>query len=130
MSLIIDIPRTEELHEKFVVLRNLLSTTLVRPVLMAFGPYAGEYAEHFFRHSLPYGPSIIFTTDSLTDEPIPGANYTFSQLHQLMALSEYDALVHWHRPVIRLHLLQDFPAALDQMLSVFRQALQRFQPAV
>jgi len=47
-----------------------------------------------------------------------------------MALSEYDALVHWHRPVIRLHLLQDFPAALDQMLSVFRQALQRFQPAV
>ena len=130
VSLIIDIPRTEELHEKFVVLRNLLSTTLVRPVLMAFGPYAGEYAEHFFRHSLPYGPSIIFTTDSLTDEPIPGANYTFGQLHQLMALSEYDALVHWHRPVIRLHLLQDFPAALDQMLSVFRQALQRFQPAV
>jgi len=77
VSLIIDIPRSEELHEKFVVLRNLLSTTMVRPVLMAFGPYAGEYAEHFFRHSLPYGPSIVFTTDSLTDEPIPGANYTF-----------------------------------------------------
>ena len=128
VTLIVDIPRTEELHQKFVVLRNLLSTALMRPVLLAFGPYAAEYAEHFFRHSLPYGPSILFTSDSPTDVAIPGAHYTFGQLHQVLALSEYDALVHWHRPVIRLHLVRDFPAALHHMLHVFEQALHRFQP--
>lgn len=126
--LIIDIPRTEQLHSKFVVLRDLLSTTLLRPVHLAFGPYAAEYAEHFFRHSLPYGPSIIFTADALMDVTIPGAHYSFGQLHQVLALSEYDTLVHWHRPVIRLHLMRDFPAALGHMLHVFEQALHRFQP--
>jgi hypothetical protein len=124
MSLIIDIP----LHDKFIVLRNLLSVALMRPVLKALGPYAAEYAEHFFRHSLPYGPSILFTTDSLIDQAIPGAHYTFGQRHQVLALGEYDTLVHWHRPVIRLHLVNEFPAALDHMLHVFEQALHHFQP--
>jgi hypothetical protein len=128
VTLIVDIPRTEELHDKFVVLRNLISTVLMRPVLLAFGPYGPEYGEHFFRHSFPYGPSILFTADALMDLAIPGAHYTFGQLHQVMALSEYDTLVHWRRPAIRLHLERDFPAALDHMLRVFEHALHRFQP--
>jgi hypothetical protein len=127
LSLIIDIPRTEGLHERFARLRNLLSSTLGRPVLMAFGPYAVEYAEHFFRHSLPYGPCMLFTTDSWIDKVIPGAHYTFGQFHQILSLSEYDTLVHWRRPVIRLHLVPDFPAVLDQLLQAFEQALHRFQ---
>jgi hypothetical protein len=43
---------------------------------------------------------------------------------------EYGALVHWHRPVIRLHLVRDFPAALNRMLHVFGQALQRFRVGI
>lgn len=127
VTLIVDIPRTEELHQKFVMLRNLLSTALMRPVLLVFEPYAPE-VEHFFRHLLPYGPSIVFTSDALTDVAIPGAHYTFGQLHQVMALSEYDVLVHWHRPAIRLHLVRDFLAALGHLLHVFEQALRHFQP--
>jgi hypothetical protein len=77
---------------------------------------------------LPFGLCIIFTTDILTEKEIPNAHYTFGQLHQVMAVSEYHALVHWRRPVIRLHLTRDFPSALDQLLHVFEKALHRFHP--
>lgn len=128
VSLLIEVTRTEETYGRFVALRSMISTALQKPVFMVFGPYAGEYFEYFFRESLPYGPCVLITTDSVEDKIIPGAGYTFGQLHQTMALSEYDALVHWNRPVIRLHLSQDLPGALDQLLDVFRKALHRFQP--
>lgn len=36
-----------------------------------------------------------------------------SRFYQGLCLSEYDTLVHWRRPVLRLHLSREFPAALD-----------------
>lgn len=125
VSLLVDMNRTEEVHCKFITLRNMLSTVLNRPVWMAFGPYSEGYSGYFFRDSLPDGPCIIFTTDPQMDKAIPGADYTFGQLHQIMALSEYDTLVHWHRPVIRLHLSPDLSVALDQLLHTFGKALRR-----
>ncbi|HUN60433.1 MAG TPA: hypothetical protein VMU53_00495, partial [Candidatus Sulfotelmatobacter sp.] len=81
---------------------------------------------YFFRDSLPHGLCLIFTTDLLTDKAIPGASYTFGQFYQGLCLSEYDTLVHWEHPVLRLHLSREFPAALDQLLRVFAQTLRRF----
>lgn len=94
---------------------------------MVFGPHATEHTGYFFRDSLPYGPCIVFTTDLVTDKKIPGANYTFGQFYQALALSEYDTIEQQQHPVIRLHLTRDFPEALDQLLRVFEQALHRFQ---
>lgn len=119
--------RTEEVYDKFATLRRMLADQLQRPVFMACGPYGGQYFDYFFRESLLFGRSIVFTTDTANDKEIPGAEYSFGQLHQVMSLSEYDALVQWRRPVIRLHLSREFPAALDQMLDVFARALRRMQ---
>jgi len=126
LCMLIDMPGTEEVYARFSALRSALSSTLKRPVIMAFGPHAGEHTGYLFRDSLPYGPCMVFTTDFNLDKRIPGADYTFGQFHQALALSEYDTMVHWQRPVIRLHLAREFPAALDQLVHVFRQALQRF----
>ncbi len=127
ISLLVHITRSEEVHDKFVALREMLTNQLQRPVFMAFGPYGGQYFEYFFRESLPFGPCILFTSDTVNDIDIPGAEYTFGQLHQVMSLSEYDTLGQWRRPVIRLHLSREFPAALEQLLQVFEQALHRMQ---
>jgi hypothetical protein len=89
---------------------------------MVFGPHAGEHTVYFFRESLPRGLCLTFTTDLLTDKSIPGASYTFGQFYQGLCLSKYDTLVHWQRPLLRLHLSREFPAALEQLLQVFTQA--------
>jgi transaldolase / glucose-6-phosphate isomerase len=125
--LLVQIHPTPELRVKFAVLRRILGSVLRRPIMLAYGPLAGEQATYLFRDSLPHGLYIVFTTEPSTDKPIPGANYTFGQLHQVAALCEYDTLVHWQRPLIRLHLAPQFPEALDQLLHAFEQALHRFQ---
>jgi hypothetical protein len=126
ISLIVGIPSWDTVSRKFNELRALLSHALKRPVLMMFGPHNREYSTYFFRDSLPSGLCILFTADPLVDQAIPGAWYTFGQLHQALSLSEYDTLVHCDRPVIRLHLSHELPAALEQLLQVFTQALHRF----
>lgn len=126
VTMLVNLTRTGQVYAAFNAIRGRLTETLERHVLTAFGPLAGEHYGYLFRQSLPYGPCIVFTTDHRVDKAIPGASYTFAQLHQAMALSEYDALVHWERPVIRLHLSDEFPAALDQLTRVFNQALTHF----
>jgi hypothetical protein len=126
LSLLVDMHCTEDVRAKFATLRSLLSAALRRPVLVAFGPHAAESTGYFFQESLPYGLCILFTSDLLTDKAIPGASYTFGQFYQALTLSEYDTLVHWGRPVIRLHLSNNSSAALDQLVQQFQQALHRF----
>jgi len=126
VTLLVDLPEEPEILSRFVALRTTLSETLQRPVALVFGPHAGEHTVYFFRDSLPHGLCLIFTTDLLTDKAIPGASYTFGQFYQGLCLSEYDTLVHWEHPVLRLHLSREFPAALDQLLRVFAQTLRRF----
>jgi transaldolase / glucose-6-phosphate isomerase len=126
VTLLVDLPHEPEVLSHFAALRSMLSEVLQRPVAMVFGPHAGEHTVYFFRESRPHGLTLIFTTDLLTDKPIPGARYTFGQFYQALCLSEYDTLVHWQRPVLRLHLSREFPAALQQLLHAFTQALHRF----
>jgi hypothetical protein len=126
ISLIVEIPAWDAVYRKFNELRGLLSRALKGPVLLMFGPHNREYSTYFFRDSLPSGLCILCTADPLVDQTIPGASYTFGQLHQALSLSEYDTLVHCDRPVIRLHLSHELPAALDQLLQVFAQAVHRF----
>lgn len=125
MTLLAHLPPEPEILSRFAILRTMLSQTLQRPVAMVCGPHAGEHTVYFFGDSLPHGPCLIFT-DLLTDKAIPGASYTFGQFYQGLCLSEYDRFAHWGRPVLRLHLSPEFPAALGQLLHVFGQALHRF----
>jgi hypothetical protein len=127
VSLLVNMTPTGEVNAAFRVIGRKLTETMKRPVLTAYGPHASEPCVYFFRESLPYGPCILFTTDPLVDRAIPGARYTFAELHQALALGEYDTLVHWSRPVIRLHLTHEFPAALQQLVHVFEQSLHRFK---
>lgn len=95
---------------------------------MAYGAHSGELFRYFFREQLPDRPSIVFTTGSPNDQTIPGAKYIFAQLHQALALSEYDTLVHWEHPVILLHLTYEFSAAFEQLIQLFEQSLRHFHP--
>ncbi|MGB9432452.1 MAG: hypothetical protein WBQ89_09440 [Candidatus Acidiferrum sp.] len=92
VTLLVNMDRTEEVLEKFDTLRSILIVGLQRPVELVFGPRAGEHYSYFFRDSLSFGPCIVFTTDLLSDKPIPGALDTFGQFYQALALSEYDTL--------------------------------------
>ncbi|MGB7438203.1 MAG: hypothetical protein WBQ61_17855 [Candidatus Acidiferrum sp.] len=113
VSILVDIPRTPEVSGKFYALRGMPSAALKRPVVVGFGPNVAEHSTYFLRELLPYGLCIIFTTDQSIDKPIPGASYTFGDRHQIAALAEYDTLVQWGRPVLRLHLAPEFSGAFD-----------------
>ena len=126
VTVLVDLPPEPEIVSQFSALRSMLSQTPQRPVVMVFGPHAGEHTVYFFRESLPHGLGLIFTTDLLTDKSIPGADYTFGQFYQALCRREYDTLVHWPRPVLRLHLSREFPQALEHLLHIFAQALHRF----
>jgi hypothetical protein len=128
VSLLVNMTPTSEVNAAFSAIGRKLTETMKRPVLTAYGPHAAEHCVYFFRESLPYGPCILFTTDPLVDRAIPGARYTFAELYLALSLGEYDTLVHWEHPVIRLHLTHEFPAALQQLVHVFEQSLHWFHP--
>jgi len=126
VTLLVYLPPSPQVDAAFTKIRAKMTEVLKRPVLLVYGPLAGRHHGHVFREELSYGPCVIFTSDQHLDRNIPGATYTFAQLHEALSLGEYDALVHWERPVIRLHLTAQSPLVFQQLQHLFDQALRRF----
>jgi hypothetical protein len=126
VTLLVYLSPSPQVDAAFAEIRAKTTEALQLPVVLAYGPLAGRPHGYLFREELSYGPCIVFTTDQQLHTAIPGASYTFSQLHQALSLGEYDTLVHWDRPVIRLHLTPEFPQVLQQLRHLFDQALHRF----
>jgi hypothetical protein len=111
------------------ILRELsrkLMESLRVPVLTAFGPHSTEYYGHHFYPGFPKSLYIALTADSPVDLAIPGAPYSFSQLHRALVLGEIDALVRADRIVIRLHL-SSLPESLHHLDRLVEKVLRRFR---
>jgi len=127
LALLIFLPQTPGVLAAFQDIRKKLAEKLAIPVLLAYGPHSLHHYSHLHRKGLPHGQFLVITAEPTIDLAIPGASYTFGQLHQALALGEFEGLVRSDRFVVRIHLTGEIPVALENLGHVVDQALARKQ---
>ena len=96
-------------------LREQLAASLGVPVLLSFGPrYLHCFGQVY--HGGPLrGLFLLLTGEPIQDIEIPGAGYSFGQLHLALALGDFESLVSRKKPVVRLHLRGNVEHSLAQL---------------
>jgi transaldolase/glucose-6-phosphate isomerase len=127
LAILVFLPQTSRVLAAFQAIRKKLYEKLAVPVLQAYGPHSLHHYSHLDRPGFPHGQFLVFTADSSTDIPIPGASYTFGQLYRALVLGEFEGLAQNDRFVVRINLTGDIPVALERLGRVVDQALARRQ---
>jgi hypothetical protein len=128
LGLFVFLDQSEQTEAKFQSLREQLIGTLMLPVLLVWGPRSLDTYDYLLRVGAPAGLHLMVTADSEVDVAIPGANYSFGQLHRALALGQFEALSASSGLAVRLHLSSESPAAISHLLKLVSQALQRVNP--
>ena len=127
LAVLIFLPQTPRVLAAFQAMRTKLAAKLAIPVLVAYGPHSLHNYSHLHRQGLSHGHFLVITAEPTIDLAIPGASYTFGQLHRALALGEFEALAQSDRFVVRIHLTGESPVALEKLGHVVSQALARKQ---
>ncbi len=117
--------RTPEVELYLRGFRETLTRRLGVPVVLQFGPRCSDQYPYLCRSGLPPALYIVITTDYPIDIPIPGAGYTFSQLHLSLVLGEFESMVQTDRPVIRLNLQKKVGETMASLGHLLTNALPR-----
>jgi len=125
LAVLVFLPQTPRVLAAFQAIRAKLAEKLAIPVLLAYGPHSIHHYSHLHRNGLSHGQFLVVTAKPTIDLPIPGAFYTFGQLHGALALGEFEALVESDRFVARINLTGEIPVALANLEHVVDQALAR-----
>ena len=128
LGLFIFLDKTEQTESMFQSLREQLARTLMVPVLLVWGPRSLDTYDYLLRVGAPAGLHLMVTADSEVDVAIPGANYSFGQLHHALALGQFEALSASSGLAVRLHLSSESPAAVSHLLKLVSQASRRVNP--
>ncbi len=127
LAVLVFLPQTPRVLAAFQALRTKLVEKLAIPVLLAYGPHSLHHYSHLHRNRLSHGQFLVITAEPSIDLAIPGASYTFGQLHRALALGEFEGFVESDRFVVRIHLTGEAPAALENLGHLIDQALARKQ---
>ncbi len=95
------------------------------PVFLSYGPHGFDQYPYLFSSSLSDSLSIVLTADYPIDLPVPGADYSFAQLHSALCLGEFESLNHSDRLVIRINLAGEQSEALVNLEQAFGKAFSR-----
>ena len=106
---------------------ELLTRQLGIPVLIQYGPPCYDQYAYLCRTGLPSVMYIVLSADYFVDTRIPGANYTFSQLHKALVLGEFESMGQTTRPVLRLNLTGEIRESMANLKHVFELALPKLQ---
>jgi transaldolase / glucose-6-phosphate isomerase len=99
-------------------LRERLASRLGIPVLLSWGPRYLHCFGQVYKGGPPKGLFLMLTSEPGEDIDIPGAGYSFGQLHLALALGDFETLVSRKKPVVRLHLAPGLEPALAQLTQV------------
>jgi hypothetical protein len=127
LAVLVFLPQTLRVLAAFQAMRTKLAEKLTIPVLLAYGPHSLHHYSHLHRKGLSHGQFLVITAEPAIDLAIPGAAYTFGQLHRALALGEFEGLVESDRFVVRIQLTGEIPVALENLGHVVDQALARKQ---
>ncbi len=127
LAVLVFLPQSRRVLAAIQALRTKLVEKLAIPVLLAYGPHSLHHYSYLHRKALSHGQFLVITAEPTIDLPIPGASYTFGQLHRALALGEFEGLVESDRFVVRIHLTGEIPVALENLGHVVNQALAHKQ---
>lgn len=113
------LPGRPETEAGLDALERELFDRLRQPVARVSGPRYLHYMGQAFKGGPAKGMFLILTADASEDLAIPGAGYTFGQLHLALAQGDFAALGRRTRPVVRLH----FRGGLDRAFTELQSAL-------
>lgn len=122
--LLVFLERTAKVENSVRQFRELLTKRLDVPVLVHYGPRCFDQYAFLCRSELSQTQYIVLTADYSVDQAIPGAQYTFSELHTALVLGEFESLVRAGRSVIRLNLLGNLGESLTNLKHLFDRALR------
>ena len=104
-------------------LRDRMRYALEMPVQVSSGPRYIHALGKMYKQGPANGIFIVVTAEPREDVAIPGAGYTFGQLHLALALTECEALENSWKPTVRLHLGQGAEKGLKPMRDIVIQAM-------
>jgi transaldolase/glucose-6-phosphate isomerase len=106
-------------------LRDRMRYELGMPVQVSSGPRYIHALGKMYKEGPADGIFIVITAEPQKDLVIPGADYTFGELHLALAMAEVEALENCRKPVIRLHLAQGAEKGLKELRDVVIQAVEQ-----
>jgi transaldolase / glucose-6-phosphate isomerase len=99
-------------------IREHLASSRGIPVLLSSGPRYLRYFEQVYKGGPEKGLFLMLTSESTADVAIPGAGYTFGQLHMALALADLESLEMRRKLAMRLHLTQGLEQGLAEIEQV------------
>jgi transaldolase/glucose-6-phosphate isomerase len=96
-------------------LREQLASKLGIPVLLSCGPRYLHYFGQVYKGGPSKGLFLMLTGEPDQDIAIPGAGYSFRQLHLSLALGDFESLASRKKLAVRLHLTQGIEQGLAQL---------------
>lgn len=118
-------PPDPEIEEIFRDLRTLIRGRRQCSTIFGFGPRYLHSTGQLFKGGTLSGRFIIFTRRGRRPEQvIPGEEITFWDLQFAQAYGDFRALEEAHRPVIHLHLTENYREELRKLYEVFEESLR------
>ena len=108
------LPYEGEIEEIFTDLRTLLRGRRQCSTILGFGPRYLHSTGQLFKGGPRTGRYIIFTRKGRQEQHIPGWGYTFWDLEFAQAYGDFQALSEQDRPVIHLHLSENYKEDLQK----------------
>lgn len=118
------------LNEELEAMCGLLASRLEIPAFPVNGTRYLYSLGQLYKGGPENGLFLMLTCDARHEIAVPGANYTFGQLHLARALGDFEALTGKDRPILRLHLAQDPLDGLKRLNLVVMNSLGRQRGAV
>ncbi|QJA06582.1 phosphoheptose isomerase [Thermosulfurimonas marina] len=125
LGLLAYLPPEPEIEEIFRDLRTLIRGRRQCSTVFGFGPRYLHSTGQLFKGGTISGRFIIFTRRGRRPEQvIPGEGITFWDLQFAQAYGDFRALEEAGRPVIHLHLTEDYREDLRKLYQIFEEALR------
>ena len=119
--------RSPELEVWLRELCGLFTRQLGIPVFIQYGPRCYEQYAYLCRPGPLPAMYLVLRADYLVGTRIPGATFTFSQLHKALVLGESESMGKTTRPVLRLNLTGEIRESMDNLKHLFELALPKLQ---
>jgi glucose-6-phosphate isomerase len=124
LAILAYVDRNPDFVQRLEALRVLLRDRLRMPVLLGFGPRFLHSIGQLYKGGPAQGMFLQITAADLEDAPIPGEDFTFSQLKMAQALGDLESLTKRDKPALRLHLKRGAAEGLAVVRSLVEEALQ------
>jgi hypothetical protein len=123
LVLLIYLDRTPVVESALQKIRERLTIHLGIPVLLSYGPRGLDQYPNLFGTTVSDALFIVLTSDYPIDIPVPGADYSFAQLHTALCLGEFEYLNHSDRWSVRINLTGNLAESLTNLEHAFDTAL-------